>query len=77
MAAAAAAYLVLFEHPVDEQAGLLLHVLGDGVSHGVVRLQAALEGRRAVLIIHVLLGVPGEKGEWGGEREKAPSRSMH
>lgn len=55
------AHLVLFELPVDQQSGLLVHLLGDSVSDRVVRLQPSGESRAAVLVIHVLLGVPGKE----------------
>lgn len=54
-------HLVLFELPVDQQGGLLVHLLGDGVSDRVVRLQPSGKGRTAVLVIHVLLSVSVKK----------------
>lgn len=48
----------MLEHAVDQQRGLLLHLLGDGVGHAVVRLQAGLVRGDAVFIVHVLLGRP-------------------
>lgn len=52
------AYLVMFEHAVDQQRRLLLHPLDDGVGHAIVGLRAGLSGGNAVLIVHVLLGRP-------------------
>ena len=52
-------YLIVFQWTVDEQCGLLLHPLHDGVSHTVVGLGAGLPGGLAVLIVHILLDRPG------------------
>lgn len=48
----------MFELPVDQQCGLFVHRLSDGVGHSVVRLQASGERRlrTVILIIHILLG---------------------
>lgn len=51
-------YLVLFEGPVDQEGGLLLHPLYDRVGHSIVRLGAGLSRLNTVLIIHILLGRP-------------------
>lgn len=57
-------YLVVLQGPVDEEGGLLLHPLGDGVGHRVVGLGASGTALHTVLIVHVLLGRPGtETGE--------------
>lgn len=52
-------YLVLLELPIDQQCGLFVNFLSDGVSHGIVGLQASVETCVAVLIIDILLGVSG------------------
>lgn len=54
-------YLVLLELPVDQQRGLLVHLLRDGVGYGVVGLQAALETGVAVLIVYILLGMSDDR----------------
>lgn len=59
-------HLILLELPVDQQGGLLVHLLGDGVSDRVVGLQPSGKGRTAVFVIHVLLGVSV------GKRQRAP-----
>ena len=50
----------MFELSVDQQAGLFVHLLRDGVGHQVVGLEPAREGCAAVLIVHVLLGMPAQ-----------------
>lgn len=55
-------YLIMFEHAVDQQRGLLIHLLYDGVRHAVVGLQAGLVRRNAVFIVHVLFGRPESRG---------------
>lgn len=61
-------YLVLFELPVDQQGGLLVHFLSHSVGDSIVRLQASVETGVAVLVVHILLGVP-ERGEVGRREE--------
>lgn len=51
-------YLVMFKCAVDEQRGLLLHSLYDGMGNTVVRLGAGLTCWNTVFIIHILLGGP-------------------
>lgn len=63
-------YLVLFELSVDQQGGLLVHFLSHSVGHSVVGLQASVETGAAVLIVHVLLGVPGRGEVKRREREE-------
>lgn len=54
----------MLQGPVDEEGGLLLHPLRDGMGHRVVGLGAPGTVLHAVLIIHVLLRCPGtESGE--------------
>lgn len=65
-------YLVLLELPVDQQCGLFVHFLCDGVSHGVVRLQASVEACAAVLVVYVLLGVSG-----GRRQHKVSCSDVH
>lgn len=64
-------YLVLFEHPIDQQWRLLLHPLNDSVGHAVVRLGAGLASRNTVLIIHILLGRPACVFDHLRHRERA------
>lgn len=54
-------HLILLELPVYQQGGLLVHLLCDGVSHRVVRLQASGKSRTAVFVIHVLFSISVEK----------------
>lgn len=54
-------HLILFELPVYQQGGLLVHLLCDSVSDRVVRLQPSGKSRTAVLVIHVLLSVSVKK----------------
>lgn len=62
-------HLILLQLSVDQQGGLLVHFLSHSVGHCVVRLQASVETGVAVLVVHVLLGVPerGGDGETRGE----------
>ena len=54
-------HLVLLELSVDQQTGLLVHSLCDGVGYRVVGLEPTGEGCAAILIIHILLGMSAQK----------------
>lgn len=56
-------YLVLLELPIHQQCGLFVNFLSDGVSHGIVWLQASVETCVTVLIVNILLGVSGGRRE--------------
>lgn len=56
-------HLILFKLPVDQQGGLLVHLLGHGVSDSIVGLQASVETGVAVLVVHILLGMPARREE--------------
>lgn len=51
-------YLIMLQGPINEEGGLLLHALGDGMGHCVVGLGAPGAILHAVLVVHVLLGRP-------------------
>lgn len=55
------AHLILLELSVHQQRGLLLHLLGDGVSHGVIGLEPPGERRTAVFIVHILFSISADK----------------
>lgn len=66
------AHLILFELSVHQQRGLLLHLLRDGVSHSVVRLEPPGERRAAVFIIHVLFSISADRAHVSRQASPGP-----
>lgn len=53
-------YLVVLQGAINEEGRLLLHPLGDGVSHRVVGLGPSGTVLHAVLVVHILFRSPEE-----------------